>query len=190
MRTHALVLGCALALTASLASAAPNLPDIVIYNVELANSPIKITRIGAGWKPPDWVPAAHKTVVEGYRALPIYLQYTNQTQKAIADVRLAASFYDPFNDYLDGMRLISLDPVAAGQMDYGRWTCPTRDAWLTAAMVIFPLTVRFQDGSVWRADTNEAVRKAAMTGTLSFEPWHVVAEGRDYIGQRLKDGLQ
>ena len=173
--------------------------NVVIYSVQLDNAPVKIDEqhISVGWMPPKWVPAEHSAVLRDPTVLPFYMKYTNQTQKPIASVRFTCAFYDAFADYLDVLRLVSLDPVAPAQADYGRWQCPARDNWLAAAVVIYPQSVRFADGSVWSADMSEAVSKCqalcaasgapGAAGVLNFQAWHITPDPREYIAQRLKD---
>ena len=190
---------CCLCIVIAVGAYAAKPLNVVVYSVQLDNAPVKVDEqhISVGWTPPKWVPTEHAAVLRVPEILPFYMQYTNQAQKPIAGVRFMCAFYDAFGDYLDVLRLISLDAVAPAQTDYGRWQCLTREYWLTAAVVIFPQSVRFADGSVWAADMSEALRKCqalctaggppGSPGTLNFQAWHITSEPREYMAQRLKD---
>jgi len=182
---------CLAAVTA--AQAAP-----VIYTLQPDGAPVTITKIWGGWIPPDWAPAVHKEALKDASVLPLFMQYTSQAQKPIDAIRFMCAFYDPFNDYLDSIRLVSLNygkagtpeqPIQPGALDYGRWRCPGRDIYLTSSIIIYPGWVRFDDGTVWRADQNDVVKRAAQAQSLNFEAWHVTPEPKEYVAQLLKDAL-
>ena len=198
MRRIAPVLCCLSLVIAAGAYAAKPL-SVAVYSVQLDNAPIKISdqHIAVGWLPPKWVSSELATPITDQSVLPFYMEYTSLTDKPITALRFMCAFYDAFGDYLDVLRLISLDPVGPAKTDYGRWTCMTRESWLTAAVVIYPQSVRYVDGSTWTADTSEALRKCqelctkagppGTAGALSFQAWHISPEPREYFAQRLKD---
>jgi hypothetical protein len=158
--------------------------------VPIQGAPLLVTSISAGWQAPAWASQQHQAspVPTGGPALPVYLQVQNASQQTMLAYRVMVVVYDPFGDWLDSYRLTAISAIAPGGQDYGRWSPPIRQAYLSWTVVAYVEAVRFQDGSIWRAAPESAAAMIPGAAPVRYQTWHTISmDPRDIIFEQAKD---
>jgi hypothetical protein len=158
--------------------------------VPIQSAPLLVSSISAGWQAPAWASEAHQAspVPGGGPVLPVYLQVQNAGPQTLFAYRIMVAVYDPFGDWLDSYRLTAINAVAPGGQDYGRWSVPIRQAYLSWTVVAYVEAVRFQDGSIWRSDPESVAAMIPSTAPVRYQTWHTITmDPRDFVLQRAKD---
>lgn len=158
--------------------------------VAVPGAPLVVTSISAGRQVPNWAPEFHQQ--NPPRAdrpvLPVYLQVQNNSKQLMFAYRIVVVAYDPFGDWLDTYRLTAINALAPGGQDYGRWSVPLRQCFLTWTLVAYVEAVRYQDGTVWRCDQEQVAGLMPSAAPVRYQTWHTLPQDpRDYILQQPKD---
>jgi hypothetical protein len=156
--------------------------------IPLAQCPVQVTNIQAGWPAPEWASEAQKKVNLPFDVLPLYVQVQNMGQKQIYGYRLLIAAYDAFGDYIDSARATAITALAPQVADYGRWSLRIKQPQVVQTVVVFVDAIRFQDGTAWRVDPASVCLLVPSTAPAArFQSWHIMPEAHEVLLQFLKD---
>jgi len=82
-------------------------------------------------------------------------------------VKITIIYFDAFNERLAGANGVSTDRMAAGSEDTGAWSKYGTPGFMKTGMA-FVSAVRFLDGEVWLADTDDVLDIAQNLTGLEF----------------------
>jgi len=124
----------------------------VIVNMD--NAPIEISEFG-------------KYRAEDEDHISSVVKYNNKTGRDIEALAITMIYFDAFNEKEDGVKGISTDRLNAHKEDSGGWSTYGEPGFVKTAMA-YVSAVRFLDGEIWKADTDEVFKIAGKIPELSF----------------------
>lgn len=185
MRT-ALLIALLCCIAASATAQIANIEERLV-NIKFLAPPVEIKNLHAGPVAPNWASDAHKAEELPPTVLPVYLQVDNVSPKTIYAYEVMIVCYDPFGQYIDTLRAVSVTALAPQRTDYGRWSLPMRypDGVWTAVM--YTSAVRFSDGTTWYADPPSVAAYVPSAAPVKFHSWHIIPDPREVLPLRMKD---
>ncbi|MBA7497174.1 hypothetical protein ES702_07785 [subsurface metagenome] len=133
--------------------------NIVTKEIKFKDDPVLIQSTWAHFKE------------ESYgKELYCWIEYKNQSDKAINALSFRMLFYDVFNEYLDTLSGVSMDRLRPAQLDKGKWKSNVYKDWSTHTIIVFLDRVRFADGTIWRRDELHITKELSEVKDILFNP--------------------